>query len=106
MNLVSVIFTDCRSVLFLQMFLRAGQMAELDKQRTEMMNKAAITIQRRVRGHFARSYFIKRKLAVITMQVFAAPPPRSLTCCPLDERQVPLGSHQDQLSALQVTVSH
>jgi len=44
-------------------------MAELDKQRTEMMNKAAATIQRRVRGHFARSYFIKCKQAVITMQV-------------------------------------
>ena len=66
------------------MFLRAGQMAELDKQRTEMMNKAAITIQRRVRGHFARSYFIKRKLAVITMQVHTLPF-RSLTCCHADE---------------------
>ena len=66
------------------MFLRAGQMAELDKQRTEMMNKAAITIQRRVRGHFARSYFIKRKLAVITMQVCIMPS-QTLICCQADE---------------------
>lgn len=53
----------------MQMFLRAGQMAELDKLRTEMMNRAAITIQRRMRGYLARSYFLKRKHSVIVLQV-------------------------------------
>lgn len=57
------------SLVVLQMFLRAGQMAELDKLRTEMMNKAAITIQRCTRGHLARIYFRQRKAAVITLQV-------------------------------------
>ena len=52
-----------------QMFLRAGQMAELDKQRTELMNRSAITIQRRMRGHLARSSFVKRKSAVLMLQV-------------------------------------
>lgn len=55
------------------MFLRAGQMAELDKLRTEMMNKAAITIQRCMRGHLARAYFGQRKAAVIAMQVCSPP---------------------------------
>ena len=44
-------------------------MAELDKQRTELMNKSAIIIQRRMRGYFARAHFVQRKAAVITLQV-------------------------------------
>ena len=52
-------------------------MAELDKQRTELMNKSAIAIQRRIRGYFARSAFVKRKAAVLTLQVGCA------LCCAL-----------------------
>ena len=44
-------------------------MAELDKIRTELMNGSAIIIQRYFRGHKARKDFIKRKKAVITLQV-------------------------------------
>ncbi len=65
----------------LQMFLRAGQMAELDKQRTELMNESAITIQRHMRGYFARANFVQRKAAVITLQVHLVLPKRSIPRC-------------------------
>ena len=48
-------------------------MAELDKLRTEMMNKSALIIQRCMRGYLARSYFQQKKAAVITLQVGPAP---------------------------------
>ena len=53
-------------------------MAELDKLRTEMMNKSALIIQRCMRGYLARSYFKQKKAAVITLQVGPAPPTRAL----------------------------
>lgn len=60
----------------MQIFLRAGQMAELDKIRTELMNGSAITVQRFFRGYLARKDYVKRKQAVITLQVF----PRLFFC--------------------------
>ena len=44
-------------------------MAELDKIRTELMNSSAITVQRYFRGYKARKGYLKRKRAVITLQV-------------------------------------
>ncbi|KAM0992340.1 hypothetical protein ACFX13_010771 [Malus domestica] len=51
-----------------KVFLRAGQMAELDARRTEVLSTAAKTIQRRVRTHYARKRFIALRQATIVMQ--------------------------------------
>ncbi|KAK9919503.1 hypothetical protein M0R45_028094 [Rubus argutus] len=51
-----------------KVFLRAGQMAELDARRAEVLSSAAKTIQRRVRTHYARKRFIALREATIIMQ--------------------------------------
>lgn len=48
--------------------MRAGQMAQLDKMRTDTLNAAAITIQRFARGALARRHFIAARSAVLTIQ--------------------------------------
>lgn len=40
-----------------KVFLRAGQMAELDSRRTEVLGRSASIIQRKVRSHMARRNF-------------------------------------------------
>lgn len=50
------------------MFLRAGQMAQLDKLRTDHMNGAAIAIQRHVRGFLVRKWFAAWKANIILLQ--------------------------------------
>lgn len=51
-----------------KVFLRAGQMAELDARRAEVLSNAAKTIQRRVRTHQARKQFIALRKATISVQ--------------------------------------
>ncbi|XP_015576558.1 myosin-11 isoform X1 [Ricinus communis] len=51
-----------------KVFLRAGQMAELDARRAEVLSNAAKTIQRRVRTHCARKRFIALRKATIFVQ--------------------------------------
>jgi len=51
-----------------KMFLRAGQMAELDARRAEVLSNAAKTIQRRIRTHIAREQFIALRKATIIVQ--------------------------------------
>nr|XP_023898753.1 myosin-9 [Quercus suber] len=51
-----------------KMFLRAGQMAELDARRAEVLSNAAKTIQRRIRTHIARKQFIALRKATIVVQ--------------------------------------
>lgn len=51
-----------------KVFLRAGQMAELDARRAEVLNSAAKTIQRRIRTHYARKRFIALRKAAIVLQ--------------------------------------
>ncbi|XP_074320673.1 myosin-11-like isoform X2 [Silene latifolia] len=51
-----------------KVFLRAGQMAELDARRAEVLSSAAKTIQRRVRTHYARKQFIALREAVVCIQ--------------------------------------
>ena len=51
-----------------KVFLRAGQMAELDARRTEVLSGAAKIIQRRVRTHYARKCFIALREAAICVQ--------------------------------------
>ncbi|XP_026435755.1 myosin-6-like [Papaver somniferum] len=51
-----------------KVFLRAGQMAELDSKRIEVLGRSASIIQRKVRSYLARRTFISIKRAVIDIQ--------------------------------------
>ncbi|KAB1202882.1 Myosin-11 [Morella rubra] len=51
-----------------KVFLRAGQMAELDARRAEILNNAAKTIQRRIRTHITHKQFIALHKATIAVQ--------------------------------------
>lgn len=44
-------------------------MAELDKIRTELLNRSAIILQRHARGFVARSKYRRQLKAVVTLQV-------------------------------------
>ena len=66
-----------------KVFLRAGQMAQLDKMRTVVMHRSAVTIQRHVRGYLVRHECKRRVQAAICIQVSPlAPPPRPLPSLP------------------------
>ncbi|KAL3620549.1 hypothetical protein CASFOL_035461 [Castilleja foliolosa] len=51
-----------------KVFLRAGQMAELDARRTEVLGKSASIIQRKVRSYLARKSFTLVRRATILLQ--------------------------------------
>lgn len=51
-----------------KVFLRVGQMAELDARRTEVLGHAARTIQRQIRTYIARKEFISLRKAAIVLQ--------------------------------------
>ncbi|KAJ6842201.1 myosin-17-like [Iris pallida] len=51
-----------------KVFLRAGQMAQLDAKRADVLGKAARTIQRQIRTHMARKEFIMLRKAAIILQ--------------------------------------
>ncbi|XP_035538771.1 myosin-11-like [Juglans regia] len=51
-----------------KVFLRAGQMAELDARRAEVLSRAAKTIQWRIRTHIARRHFVALRKATIDLQ--------------------------------------
>ncbi|RDX60565.1 Myosin-12, partial [Mucuna pruriens] len=51
-----------------KVFLRAGQMAELDARRAEVLAKAAKRIQRQIRTHLTRKEFITLRKATIHIQ--------------------------------------
>ncbi|XP_038995062.1 myosin-17-like [Hibiscus syriacus] len=51
-----------------KIFLRAGQMAELDARRAEVLGNAARTIQRQIRTYIARKEFILLRGAAISLQ--------------------------------------
>ncbi|KAJ0039099.1 hypothetical protein Pint_24134 [Pistacia integerrima] len=51
-----------------KVFLRAGQMAELDARRSEVLANAAKQIQRKIRTHLTRKEFIALRRATIYMQ--------------------------------------
>jgi myosin V len=55
-------------VCLCQVFLRAGQMALLDKVRTDTVNKAATRIQQTARGLLARIYVRRVRQNIITLQ--------------------------------------
>ncbi|GLT55527.1 hypothetical protein SLA2020_286420 [Shorea laevis] len=51
-----------------KVFLRAGQMAELDARRTEVLANAARRIQRQIRTHLTRKDFIALRRSTINVQ--------------------------------------
>ncbi|KAL9318583.1 hypothetical protein ACSQ67_015100 [Phaseolus vulgaris] len=51
-----------------KVFLRAGQMAELDAQRAQVLSNAAKVIQRRVRTHQARKHYLALRKKTIYVQ--------------------------------------
>ncbi|CAN4113680.1 unnamed protein product [Withania somnifera] len=51
-----------------KVFLRAGQMAELDACRAQKLAKAAKTIQRKIRTHITRKYFLALQKAAVGLQ--------------------------------------
>ncbi|KAF0901741.1 hypothetical protein E2562_006207 [Oryza meyeriana var. granulata] len=51
-----------------KVFLRAGQMAELDARRTEVLGAAAKTIQGKIRTHIMRKKFISLRKASVCVQ--------------------------------------
>ncbi|KAL9149749.1 hypothetical protein ABFS82_12G126000 [Erythranthe guttata] len=51
-----------------KVFLRAGQMAELDARRTEVLGNAARTLQRQIRTYIARKDFVLLRKAAIQLQ--------------------------------------
>ncbi|GAB2277611.1 hypothetical protein Dimus_012319 [Dionaea muscipula] len=60
-----------------KVFLRAGQMAELDARRAFILSNAAKAIQRRIRTHYARKRFIElRKIAIYLQSLWR----RRLAC--------------------------
>ncbi|CAA0828033.1 Myosin-11 [Striga hermonthica] len=51
-----------------KVFLRAGQMADLDARRALILSNAAKTIQRKTRTHIARKHFLALQKAAVCMQ--------------------------------------
>ncbi|XP_055811970.1 myosin-6-like [Solanum dulcamara] len=51
-----------------KVFLRAGQMAELDTRRNEVLGRSAIIIQGKVRSYFARKKFVLLRVSAIQVQ--------------------------------------
>ncbi|XP_057423451.1 myosin-9 isoform X3 [Lotus japonicus] len=53
-----------------QIFLRAGQMAELDARRARVLSKSATIIQKQSRTHFSRKTYIALRKSSVTVQSF------------------------------------
>ncbi|KAK3026388.1 hypothetical protein RJ639_042598, partial [Escallonia herrerae] len=51
-----------------KVFLRAGQMAELDTRRSEVLGRSACIIQRKVRSYFGRKSYITLRSSAIQIQ--------------------------------------
>ncbi|PWA43478.1 IQ motif, EF-hand binding site [Artemisia annua] len=65
-----------------KVFLRAGQMAELDARRSEVLSGAASVIQRRIRTHIANQQFTASRKASVFLQSFCR---GRLACKKFDE---------------------
>ncbi|XP_050216966.1 myosin-6-like isoform X2 [Mercurialis annua] len=51
-----------------KVFLRAGQMAELDARRNEVLGRSASIIQKKVRSYFCRKSFVQLRQSAISIQ--------------------------------------
>ncbi|OIW20881.1 hypothetical protein TanjilG_24959 [Lupinus angustifolius] len=79
-----------------KVFLRAGQMAELDARRAQVLSNAAKTIQRRIRTHHARKHYLAlRKKAVYVQSLW-----RGRLACKLYENM----RREDAVVKIQKTV--
>ncbi|CAI0560604.1 unnamed protein product, partial [Linum tenue] len=58
----------CHQIGKTKVFLRAGQMAELDARRTEVLGRSASIIQRKVRAYLSRRTFILIRRSAVQMQ--------------------------------------
>ncbi|KAL3634418.1 hypothetical protein CASFOL_021472 [Castilleja foliolosa] len=54
-----------------KVFLRAGQMAELDSHRIQVLGKSACIIQKKVRSYLARKKFISLRISAVQIQAFS-----------------------------------
>ena len=80
-----------------QIFLRAGQMAALDKLRTDLLNASAVTLQRHARGFVLRRRYARARRAAVTLQ--ARPAFQGLgfgnqVCARAARRRHAAGAHQ------------
>ncbi|KMT03781.1 hypothetical protein BVRB_8g189280 isoform A [Beta vulgaris subsp. vulgaris] len=53
-----------------KVFLRAGQMAEIDARRNEVLGQSATTIQTQIRTYFFRRWFKQMRLCAIQIQTY------------------------------------
>jgi myosin V len=60
-----------------KVFLRAGQMAELDALRTQVLGCSATKIQRKVRSYLARKNFIQLRISATHLQAIC----RGISSC-------------------------
>ena len=51
-----------------KIFLRAGQMADLDARRSEVLGRSASIIQRKVRSFLARRIFVSLRRSALQIQ--------------------------------------
>lgn len=65
---VCVMFLGFWQIGKTKVFLRAGQMAELDARRAEVLGNAARKMQRRIRTYIARKDFVALRDSAIQLQ--------------------------------------
>lgn len=53
-----------------KLFLKAGQMAELDALRTEFLGKSAIAIQSKYRSYYARKTYLTMLSSAVQLQAY------------------------------------
>ena len=63
------------------MFLRAGQMADLDARRAEVLGRAARIIQRQICTYIAKKQFVELKKSATQLQSFVRGTHSSLSLC-------------------------
>lgn len=67
-----LLFQDCNQYQFgrTKIFFRAGQVAYLEKLRSDKLRQACITIQKSIRGWLQRKRFLRLKQAAVTIQQY------------------------------------
>jgi myosin heavy subunit len=67
-------------------FLRAGQMADLDARRAEVLGRAARIIQRQICTYIAKKQFVELKKSATQLQSFVRGTHSSLSLCKMLDR--------------------
>lgn len=63
-----ILYYSCFQIGKTKVFLRAGQMAELDARRSEVLGRSASIIQRKVRSYLAKRSFVLLRISAIRLQ--------------------------------------